>query len=41
MSVPRGALSNFNRNPSSPWRHLDLLLLGATLAVAALGVLMV
>src|SRR5205807_10449046 len=38
---PRGPLSNFNRNPSSPWRHLDLLLLGATVAVAALGVLMV
>ena len=40
-SMPRGPAGNFNRNPSSPWRHLDLLLLGATAAVAALGVLMV
>ena len=41
-SVPRGlAAANFRRNPSSPWRHLDLLLVGATVAVACLGVLMV
>jgi rod shape determining protein RodA len=36
-----GPLGNFNRNPGAWWRHLDLLLLGATGAVAALGVLMV
>lgn len=29
------------RDPSAPWRHLDVLLVGATFAVAALGVLMV
>jgi rod shape determining protein RodA len=40
-SVPRNPAANFNRNPGSPWRHLDLLLLGATVAVACLGVLMV
>jgi rod shape determining protein RodA len=41
-SVPRGLpAANFRRNPSSPWRHLDLLLVGATIAVACLGVLMV
>jgi rod shape determining protein RodA len=40
-SVPRNPAANFNRNPGSPWRHLDLLLLGATIAVACLGVLMV
>jgi rod shape determining protein RodA len=40
-SVPRNAAANFNRNPGSAWRHLDLLLLGATIAVACLGVLMV
>jgi rod shape determining protein RodA len=40
-SVPRTAAANFNRNPGSPWRHLDLLLLGATIAVSMLGVLMV
>jgi rod shape determining protein RodA len=36
-----GPLGNFNRNPAAWWRHLDLLLLGATGAVAGLGVLMV
>jgi rod shape determining protein RodA len=40
-SVPRNPAANFNRNPGSPWRHLDLVLLGATIAVACLGVLMV
>jgi rod shape determining protein RodA len=40
-SVPRNPAANFNRNPGSPWRHLDLLLLGATIAVSLLGVLMV
>jgi rod shape determining protein RodA len=41
-SVPAGnPAANFNRNPASPWRHLDLALVGATLAVAFLGVLMI
>ena len=40
-SVPRNPAANFRRNPASPWRHLDLLLIGATCAVASLGVLMV
>jgi rod shape determining protein RodA len=40
-SVPRSAAANFRRNPSSPWRHLDLLLIAATVLTATLGVLMV
>jgi rod shape determining protein RodA len=36
-----GALGTMRRNPASPWRHIDLVLLGAVLAVAALGCLMV
>jgi len=40
-SLPKGPIGNFNRNPGAWWRHLDLLLLGATGAVAGLGVLMV
>jgi rod shape determining protein RodA len=40
-SVPRHPAANFRRNPASPWRHLDLLLIGATLVVACLGTLMV
>jgi rod shape determining protein RodA len=40
-SVPRSAAANFRRNPSSPWRHLDLLLIAATVLTASLGVLMV
>ncbi|MEA2703529.1 MAG: rod shape determining protein RodA [Actinomycetota bacterium] len=40
-SIPKSAAANFRRNPSSPWRHLDLLLIGSTVATAALGVLMV
>ncbi|MBW8825733.1 MAG: rod shape-determining protein RodA [Acidobacteria bacterium] len=41
-SVPIGnPAASFRRNPSSPWRHLDVALVGATLAVAFLGVLMV
>jgi rod shape determining protein RodA len=38
---PRHPVTNLRRNPSSPWRHLDWLLIGATLAVALMGVLMV
>ena len=41
-TVPRGLpAASLRRNPSSPWRHLDLLLVGSTIAVACLGVLMV
>jgi rod shape determining protein RodA len=40
-SVPRSAAANFRRNPSSPWRHLDVLLIVATVMTATLGVLMV
>jgi rod shape determining protein RodA len=40
-SIPRGPASNLRRNPAAPWRHLDLALVGATVAVAAMGVLMV
>jgi rod shape determining protein RodA len=35
------SLGNFNRDPSAAWRHIDLLLVGATVAAASLGVLMV
>jgi rod shape determining protein RodA len=41
VSIPRTAAANFRRNPAAPWRHLDLALVGATLAVAGLGILMV
>lgn len=41
MSIPKNPAAHMGRNPASPWRHLDLLLIGATCAVAALGVLMV
>ena len=41
-SVPRSnPAASFNRNPAAPWRHLDVGLVGATIAVAMLGVLMV
>ena len=41
-SVPRSnPAASFRRNPAAPWRHLDVGLVGATLAVAMLGVLMV
>jgi rod shape determining protein RodA len=40
-SVPRSAAANFRRNPSSPWRHIDLLLIVSTLITAVLGVTMV
>jgi rod shape determining protein RodA len=33
--------SNVRRNPAAPWRHLDVVLLGATIGIAAIGVLMV
>jgi rod shape determining protein RodA len=41
-SVPRSnPAASFRRNPAAPWRHLDVGLIGATLAVAGLGTLMV
>ncbi|MEA3020180.1 MAG: rod shape determining protein RodA [Actinomycetota bacterium] len=41
-SIPRSnPAASFRRNPSAPWRHLDVGLVGATIAVALLGVLMV
>src|SRR5688572_2393772 len=41
VTVPRGPASSLRRNPAAPWRHLDFVLVFATLALAALGVLMV
>lgn len=38
---PYGRHDTSRRDPSAPWRHLDVVLVGATLVVAALGVLMV
>ena len=40
-SMPRTPTTRLNRNPAAAWRHLDLVLLGAVLSIAALGVLMV
>lgn len=39
--VAPGAAGRLSRNPSAPWRHIDLLLLGCVLAVCVLGCLMV
>jgi rod shape determining protein RodA len=33
--------TNVRRNPAAPWRHLDVVLLGAAVGIAAMGVLMV
>ncbi|MDP9420532.1 MAG: rod shape-determining protein RodA [Actinomycetota bacterium] len=38
---PRGIGATLRCDPAAPWRHLDWPLLGATLAIAGLGVLMV
>jgi rod shape determining protein RodA len=40
-SIPRSPASTLRRNPAAAWRHLDLVLVGAVLAVAVLGSLMV
>ena len=41
-SIPRSnPAASFRRNPAAPWRHLDVGLVGATIAVACLGTLMV
>ncbi|MGE3619673.1 MAG: rod shape-determining protein RodA [Acidimicrobiia bacterium] len=39
--VAPGALGTMRRNPAAAWRHLDLVLVCCTIAVAALGCLMV
>jgi rod shape determining protein RodA len=38
---PRGAGVSIRRNPAAPWRHVDVVLVLATIAVAGLGILMV
>src|SRR5688572_13117045 len=41
-SIPRSnPAASFRRNPAAPWRHLDIGLVAATVAVAGLGILMV
>src|SRR5436309_15310193 len=45
-SLPRkpigaGSASSGRRDPAAPWRHIDLLLILTTLAIASFGVLMV
>src|SRR4051812_6576858 len=40
-SLPRTPTTSLGRNPAAAWRHLDVVLLGAVLSVAGLGVLMV
>jgi rod shape determining protein RodA len=39
--VAPGALGRMSRNPSSAWRHVDLVLIGCVVAVSALGCLMI
>ena len=39
--VAPGALGRMSRNPSSAWRHVDLVLVGCVAAVSALGCLMI
>ena len=39
--VAPGALGRLSRNPAAPWRHIDLVLVGCIVAVAALGCLMI
>jgi rod shape determining protein RodA len=40
-AAPRGIGAVLRRDPAAPWRHLDWPLLGAVLAIAGLGCLMV
>lgn len=40
-SIPRTPAASLRRNPAAPWRHLDVSLVGATIAIACLGTLMV
>jgi len=39
--VAPGALGRLSRNPASPWRHVDVVLIGCVAAVGALGCLMI
>ncbi len=39
--ITKRPTGNLRRNPAAPWRHLDVLLLGASIGVAVIGVLMV
>jgi rod shape determining protein RodA len=39
--VAPGALGRLSRDPSSPWRHIDVVLVGCVVAVGALGCLMI
>ena len=39
--VAPGALGRLSRNPSAPWRHIDVVLVGCVAAVSVLGCLMV
>ncbi|MDP1819757.1 MAG: rod shape-determining protein RodA [Acidimicrobiales bacterium] len=39
--IAPGALGRLSRNPASPWRHVDVVLIGCVVAVAALGCLMI
>jgi rod shape determining protein RodA len=41
LAVPRTPMASMRRNPTSPWRHLDIALLGCIGCVASLGALMV
>ncbi len=41
LTLGRSPTTRLNRNPAAAWRHLDVVLMGAVLAVASLGVLMV
>jgi rod shape determining protein RodA len=39
--VAPGAIGGLSRNPSAPWRHIDMVLVGSVAAVGALGCLMI
>ena len=39
--IAPGSLGRLSRNPSSPWRHVDVVLVGCVVAVGALGCLMI
>ncbi len=41
QKIAPGALGRLRSNPASPWRHIDLVLVGCIVAVAALGCLMI
>ena len=39
--IAPGALGRLSRNPASPWRHVDVVLIGCVAAIGALGCLMI